>query len=86
MVAIDRTQGVIMAMDEISIDVAKEIASKKGLKPGRVKTTTTGVQFTKGDNKNVDIISWEEFEKYLKKRGLAIYNSGGWMKIMKKSP
>jgi hypothetical protein len=73
-----------MAMEEISIEQAKEIARKKGLKPGRVRTTATGVQFTKGRNENVDVISWEEFEDGLKKRKLAVYNSGGWMKIMKR--
>jgi hypothetical protein len=73
-----------MAMEIISFEQAKEIAKKKGLKPGRVRTTKNGIQFTKGKNKNVDIISWEEFEDSLKKRKLAVYNSGGWMKIMSK--
>jgi len=73
-----------MAMEIISFEQAKEIAKKKGLKPGRVRTTKSGIQFTKGKNKNVDLISWEEFEESLKKRKLAIFNSGGWMKIMLK--
>ncbi len=71
-------------MDQISINKAKEIAKKKGLKPGRVKTTKSGVQLTKGHNQNVEVISWDQFEKDLKKRGLAVYESGGWLKIMKK--
>jgi len=70
-------------MEQISIAKAKEIAKKKGLKPGRVKGTE-GVQFTKGNNARLEIISWDEFESTLKKRGLAVYESGGWMKIMKK--
>jgi len=73
-----------MAMEQISIEKAKEIANKKGLKPGRVRTTKNGVQFTKGENKNVEVISWEEFERCLKERNLAVYDSGGWMKIMRK--
>lgn len=73
-----------MVMEQISLDKAKEIAKKKGLKPGRVKGTN-GVQFTKGNNPRLEIISWDEFEKTLAKRGLAVYESGGWMKIMKKS-
>lgn len=76
--------GDSMAMEPISIAQAKEIAKKKGLKPGRVRTTSSGVQLTKGRNLNVNIISWDEFEESLKKRKLAIYNSGGWIKIMKK--
>ena len=71
-------------MDQITIKKAKDIAKKKGLKPGRVKTTKSGVQLTKGHNMNVEVISWDQFEKDLKKRELAIYESGGWLKIMKK--
>lgn len=72
-----------MVMEKISLDKAKEIAKKKGLKPGRVKGTN-GVQFTKGNNARLQIVAWDEFEKTLKKRDLAVYESGGWMKIMKK--
>jgi hypothetical protein len=72
-----------MVMEEISIDAAKKIASKKGLKPGRVKGTQ-GIQFTKGKNDRLEVIDWAEFEKTLKSRRLAVYESGGWMKIMKK--
>ena len=72
-----------MVMEKISIEEARKIAEKKGLKPGRVKGTD-GVQFTKGKNDRLELLSWEEFEETLKKRKLAIYESGGWMKIMKK--
>jgi hypothetical protein len=75
--------GKTMVMEEISIDQAKKIASKKGLKPGRVKGTQ-GIQFTKGKNDRLEVIDWTEFEKTLKTRKLAVYESGGWMKIMKK--
>jgi hypothetical protein len=72
-----------MVMEEISIDKAKSIASKKGLKPGRVKGTN-GIQFTKGKNDRLEVIDWGEFEKTLNARKLAVYESGGWMKIMKR--
>ena len=72
-----------MVMECITLEKAKESASKKGLKPGKVKTTE-GVQFTKGKNDRLNVITWEEFGEALEKRGLAIYESGGWMKIMKK--
>jgi len=68
-------------MEPISMEKAKKIADNKGLKPGRVKGTE-GVQFTKGKNQRLDVITWDEFEAALKKRKLAIYESGGWMKIM----
>lgn len=72
-----------MAMKKISVDEAKSIASKKRLKPGKVKGTS-GIQFTKGNNPRLQTIDWDEFEKTLNSHGLAVYESGGWMKIMKK--
>ncbi|NLF33901.1 MAG: hypothetical protein GX583_03190 [Thermoplasmatales archaeon] len=69
-------------MEKIDLKKAKTIAQNKGLKPGKVKGTE-GVQFTKGTNNRLVVISWDEFEKTLAKRKLAIYESGGWMKIMK---
>ncbi len=71
-----------MAMERIDLAKAREIAKNKGLKPGKVKGTE-GVQFTKGKNNRLDVITWEEFEEILEIRKLAIYESGGWMKIMK---
>ncbi len=75
--------GKSLVMEQINVDKAKEIAKKKGLKPGRVKGTN-GIQFTKGSNDRLEIIPWDEFEKTLKSRGLGVFESGGWMKIMKK--
>lgn len=76
--------GLEMAMDKCK-DMAevKHIAQMKGLVPGRVRDTQDGIQFTKGNNDRLVVISWEEFEEYLKKRNLAIYRSNGWLKIMK---
>lgn len=79
-----RNGGINLVMEQISVSKAKEIAKKKGLKPGRVKGTD-GIQFTKGSNDRLDIIQWDDFEKTLNARGLAIFESGGWMKIMKKA-
>ncbi len=72
-----------MVMEPISVEKAMEIAKKKGIKPGRVKGTN-GIQFTKGRNSRLEIIDWDEFKTTLAKRRLAVYESGGWMKIMKK--
>jgi hypothetical protein len=72
-----------LVMEKISLAKAKDIAKKKGLKPGRVKGTE-GIQFTKGKNDRLEIVSWNEFENTLRDRKLAVYESGGWMKIMKK--
>jgi len=70
-------------MDKITIDKAKVIAKNKGLKPGKVKGVPKAFQFTKGDNPRLEIISWEEFDEGLKAKGLAVYESGGWMRLMK---
>lgn len=71
-----------MAMEKIEFAKAMVIAEKKGLKPGKVKGTN-GIQFTKGTNPRLNVIGWEEFESLLESRGLAVYESAGWMKIMK---
>jgi len=73
-----------LAMEQISIERAQIIAKNVGLVPGRVKGTE-GVQFTKGSNNRLNVITWDEFVEALENRGLAIYASGTWMKIMKKS-
>jgi hypothetical protein len=73
-----------MVMEPISIESAIEKAKKKGLKPGRVRGTD-GIQFTKGRNNRIEVISWEEFRDSLSKRRLQVFESGGWMKIMKRA-
>ena len=72
-----------MVMDKISVDEAIDIAKSKRLKPAKVKGTE-GIQFTKGKNANLDVIDWDEFKVVMKQRKLAVYESGGWMKIMKR--
>jgi hypothetical protein len=72
-----------MVMEPISVDRAMEIAKKKGLKPGKVKDTD-GIYFTKGRNDRFEVINWDEFKQILSKKRLQVYESGGWMKIMKK--
>ncbi|MDP7265326.1 MAG: hypothetical protein QGH39_07175 [Candidatus Thermoplasmatota archaeon] len=73
-----------MVMEEITVGAARKIAESKNLKPGRV-VGTNGIQFTKGSNTRIEAIDWNEFEKTLSERGLAVFESGGWMKIMKKA-
>ncbi len=73
-----------MVMEPISVEAARERARKAGLKPGRVKGTEDAIQFTKGRNNRIEVISWEEFEDVLSKRSLQVFESSGFMKIMKK--
>lgn len=70
-------------MNQINFEKARTLAEKKNLKPGRVKGTH-GIQFTKGGNSRIEIIDWTTFENTLNTRKLAVYESGGFMKIMKK--
>ncbi len=72
-----------MVMEPVSIEDAIEKAKKKGLRPGRVKGTD-GIQFTKGRNNRIDVISWDDFRSTLAERQLEVYESSGFMKIMKK--
>ncbi len=72
-----------MVMEPISVEAAKEKARKAGVKPGRVKGTDGAIQFTKGRNDRIEVISWEEFEKVLKERRLRVCESSGFLKIMK---
>ena len=72
-----------MVMEPISIEQAKRIAAQKRLMPGKVRGTN-GIQFTRGNNSRIQPISWDEFERLLRQRGLQIYESSGWMEIMKR--
>ncbi len=73
-----------MVMEPISVESAIEKAKKKGLKPSRVRGTN-GIQFTKGRNNRLEVISWDEFRDALTKRRLQVYESSGWMKIMRRA-
>lgn len=79
-----------VGLEKISTEEVKRICEKQRLKPGRVKGTR-GIQFTKGRNPNVQVLSWDEFETTLKARRLAVYASKPagrartrFMKIMKR--
>ena len=68
---------------EIDLEEAKRIAALRGLQPSRVRGTTT-LRFSTGRNDRLEIIDWTEFERILTKRELGIFESGGWMKLLKK--
>lgn len=68
---------------KIGIDDAKKICKKKDLIPARIGSTEL-ITFSKKDNKRMKEIDWDDFESILKGRKLQIYESYGFMKIMKK--
>ena len=72
-----------MVMEPVGVEDAIEKAKKKGLRPGRVKGTD-GIQFTKGRNNRIEVITWEEFRSTLAERELEVFDSNGFMKIMKR--
>jgi hypothetical protein len=68
---------------QIDFETARRIAEAKGLRPAKVKGTVT-LRFSKADNDKMDFITWDEFERVAGSRRLAVYEGGGWMKLMKK--
>jgi hypothetical protein len=71
------------ALREIDFETAQRIADAKGLRPAKVKGTQT-LRFSRADNDRMEFITWAEFEKAASSRRLAVYESGGWMKLMRK--
>ena len=71
-----------MALEKITLDKAKGIAKKTGLKPARVKETQI-IRFMKNKRPTLEEISWDDFESTMKSEKLGIFASGSWMKIMK---
>lgn len=78
---LSRHRQPVIVMEIISIEKVKALAERKGLRPAKLKGTT-GISLTKG-NPRMDPITWDEFETALAGKGLAVYESRGWMKIMK---
>src|SRR2546427_4375352 len=76
-----KRDGNMPALKEISFEYARQIASVKGLQPGKVRGTST-LRFTKGDSDKLQVITWDEFVRTANNRNLAVYESGGWMKLM----
>src|SRR2546421_4665635 len=76
-----KRDGNMPALKEISFEYARQIASVKGLQPGKVRGTST-LRFTKGDSDKLQVITWDEFVQTANNRNLAVYESGGWVKCM----
>lgn len=75
--------GTMTELHEIDFDEAKRIAAMKGIFPGRVRGTEA-IRFTSGRNDRLEVIDWNTFEMTARERNLAVYESGGWMKLMRK--
>jgi len=75
--------GTMTELREISMDEVRQIADEKGLQPGRVRGTEQ-IRFTKGESDRVEVIDWSTFEVTAQRRNLGVYESGGWMKLMRR--
>src|SRR2546427_12726149 len=75
-----KRDGNMPALKEISFEYARQIASVKGLQPGKVRGTST-LRFTKGNSDKLQVITWDEFVRTANNRNLAVYESGGWGKV-----
>ena len=72
------------ALKQISFEYARQVAAVKGLQPSKVRGTNT-LRFTKGGSEKLQVITWDEFEKTATGSNLAVFESGGWMKLMRKN-
>lgn len=74
------------ALRKISFEDAIRIAVDAGLIPVTVSVSGT-LRFAKKENVTLNNrlhpISWSEFEQEARRRGLAVYESGGWMRLMR---
>src|SRR2546429_4292863 len=77
--------GNMPALKEISFEYARQIASVKGLQPGKVRGTST-LRFTKGDSDKLQVITWDEFVQTANNRNLAVYESGGRRGVKWRNP
>lgn len=80
----------VLTMRKITFEEARAIAVKKRLVPVYIKGTDRGeggvLRFAKlraQMNPRLEPISWTGFENVLRDRGLAVYESKGWMKILR---
>jgi len=74
-----------MVMEKLDLEKVKEIADEYDLKPAKTKGSDV-INIRKKPNENLEDISWEEFERILDEKGLAVYKAedSDFLKIMKK--
>jgi len=71
-------------MNKMKIPEVKKIAGQYGLRPCRIEGTDV-VNIRKAPSDKYKDIGWDEFERILKKRGLAVFKAteSDFLKIMK---
>jgi len=73
-----------MGMEKIDMEKVMEIAEEYDLKPAKTKGSDV-INIRKKPNDNLEDISWDEFERILEEKGLAVYKAqdSDFLKIMK---
>ena len=72
------------ALRQIDFETARQIAAEKGLSPSKVMGTET-LRFSKTPNDKLQVITCDEFQRTAESRELVVYESGGWMKLMRRT-
>jgi hypothetical protein len=67
-------------LKRITLEEAKKLAERRGLKPARLKGTEI-ISFVRDYGTRYAPLSWEELEKLVKENEGEIYESNGWIKI-----
>jgi len=72
-----------MGMEKIDMEKVKEIAEEYNLKPAKTKGSDV-INIRKKPNDNLEDISWDEFERILEEKELAVYKAedSDFLKIM----
>jgi hypothetical protein len=71
------------ALRKISIQQARDVAARARIYPAVVRGTTT-LRFSRLPmDPKLEAISWEQFERYARDRGVVVYEAGGWLRIMR---
>jgi len=66
----------------LSIDEARRIATVQGIKPAKLKGTNI-YELLRTLTSNHEQVTWEELKKGVEENGLAIYESGGYLRIVR---
>ncbi len=82
--------GSTRTMRKITFEEARRIADGKGLVPVIVKGTGDSgllrfakLRFGGQMDPRLEATTWEQFESIAWRRGLAVYESAGWMRLMR---
>lgn len=74
-----------MPLRRITLAEARRLASRQGLTPVRVAGTDI-LRFSRREHPSLERVPWGEVSRILRRRGVAVYASGGWLKVLRDPP